>query len=44
MSILIEGMPIDDVIQKLKGNPCRNGTSCTDQLVKALESYKNDNK
>ncbi|WP_425058115.1 hypothetical protein SCACP_27640 [Sporomusa carbonis] len=40
ISILIEGMPIDEVIQKFKGNLCRNGTSCTDQLAKALETYK----
>jgi uncharacterized protein (TIGR03905 family) len=42
IDILIEGMPIDEVIHKLKGNLCRNGTSCTDQLAKALESYRND--
>ena len=40
ISTLIEKMPIDEVIQKFKGNLCRNGTSCTDQLAKALEAYK----
>ncbi|MPN01656.1 hypothetical protein SDC9_148866 [bioreactor metagenome] len=40
ISLLIEGMPIDEVINKLKGNLCRNGTSCTDQLAKALEKFK----
>lgn len=38
ISTLIEGMPIEEVIQKFKGNICRNGTSCTDQLAKALET------
>lgn len=42
ISLLIEGMPIDEVIAKFKGNLCRNGTSCTDQLAKALEKFKND--
>ena len=40
ISILIEGMPVDEVIQKLKGNLCRNGTSCADQLAQALEALK----
>ncbi|MEG6584864.1 TIGR03905 family TSCPD domain-containing protein [Dendrosporobacter sp. 1207_IL3150] len=40
ISILIEGMPIDEVIKKFKGNLCRNGTSCTDQLAKALETLQ----
>lgn len=39
IGLLIEGMPIGEVIEKLKGNLCRNGTSCTDQLAKALETY-----
>lgn len=42
ISLLIEGMPIDEVIAKFKGNLCRNGTSCTDQLAKALEKFIND--
>ena len=38
---LIKGMKIDDVIKKLKGIDCRErGTSCPDQLAKALEEYK----
>jgi uncharacterized protein (TIGR03905 family) len=40
ISILIDNMPVDEVIQKLKGNICRNGTSCTDQLALALESLE----
>lgn len=45
ISKLVEGMKIDDVIQRLKGIPCRDrGTSCPDQLARALEEIKNDNK
>lgn len=41
VSRLVEGMKIDDVIKKLKGIPCGNkGTSCPDQLAKALEEIK----
>lgn len=41
VSKLIEGMKIDEVIAKLKGIPCKTrGTSCPDQLAKALEKYK----
>ena len=37
ISTLIDGMPVEDVIAKFKGNICRNQTSCADQLAKALE-------
>ncbi len=38
VSRLVEGMKIEDVIKKLKGIQCGNkGTSCPDQLAKALE-------
>lgn len=37
---LAVGRPIDEVISLLKGIPCRNGTSCPDQLARALEEYK----
>ncbi len=40
IGILIDEMPIDEVIEKFKGNLCRNGTSCTDQLAQALEAFK----
>lgn len=39
ISLLIEGMPVEKVIKTFKGNICRNGTSCTDQLAQALEKY-----
>ena len=34
---LLTGMPVDQVISKLKGIECQNGTSCSDQLAQALE-------
>ncbi|MBP2664120.1 MAG: hypothetical protein H6Q71_2068 [Firmicutes bacterium] len=37
ISKLIEGMPVEEVIAKFKGNLCRNQTSCVDQLARALE-------
>lgn len=44
ISILIKGMTIDEVIAKLKGINCANrGTSCPDQIAKALEQYKKEN-
>lgn len=43
VSKLVEGMTIEEVIKKLKGIPCRNrGTSCPDQLAKALEQIKQE--
>lgn len=39
---LVEGMNIDDVIARLKGTDCNGrGTSCPDQLARALELAKN---
>lgn len=37
---LVKGMKIDDIIDKFTGIRCRNGTSCPDQLAKALIEYK----
>lgn len=34
---LIVGMPIEEVIRKLDGIQCRNGTSCPDQLAQGLK-------
>ena len=37
---LVEGMPVAEVINKLKGIRCgENETSCVDQLALALEKY-----
>ena len=35
---LVEGMHKDKVVETLQGIQCRNGTSCADQLAKALQS------
>ena len=41
ISSLVKGAKIDDVIKKLKGIDCGGkGTSCPDQLARALEKYK----
>ena len=41
---LVEGMEIHDAITRLKGIKCgMKGTSCPDQLAKALEKYLNEN-
>lgn len=38
ISMLIDGMEVDEVITKLKGIKCgKRNTSCADQLAKALE-------
>jgi len=44
ISKLVEGMNVDDVINRLKGTDCRGrGTSCPDQLAVALEKAKSEN-
>ena len=41
VSRLVEGMKIEEAIKRLKGIPCGNkGTSCPDQLAKALEEIQ----
>jgi uncharacterized protein (TIGR03905 family) len=37
---LLDGLAVSDAIQKLDGIECRNGTSCPDQLARALKEYK----
>ena len=37
---LAVGRTVDDVIKLLEGINCRAGTSCPDQLAKALKQYK----
>jgi uncharacterized protein (TIGR03905 family) len=37
ISVLVEGMPAEEVIKKLKGITCgQKTTSCTDQFVNAI--------
>lgn len=40
VAALAKGVKVDDAIARLKGIQCRNGTSCPDQLARALEAYK----
>lgn len=45
VSTMVEGKNIDEVIKKLKGIPCgMRGTSCPDQLARALEKVKEEKK
>lgn len=37
---LVEGKDIDEVESLLAGVICRNGTSCPDQLSRAIKAYK----
>ena len=36
---LVEGRKVEEIIPLLEGIKCRNGTSCPDQLSKALKKY-----
>lgn len=41
VSKLVVGKKVDEVIEMLKGIPCgTKGTSCPDQVARALEEYK----
>ena len=35
---LVVGRKVEDVVALLRGVQCRNGTSCPDQLARALEA------
>jgi len=37
IAALVEGMKAEDVVKRLDGIQCRMGTSCPDQLAKALK-------
>ncbi len=37
---LVEGKKLDEIENLLAGIRCRNGTSCPDQLSKAIAEYK----
>lgn len=44
IAALVEGMPVDEVISRLKGIHCKGkSTSCPDQLAQALELSKLNN-
>lgn len=39
VATLVQGMKVDDVLARLKGIDCKGkGTSCPDQLCKAIEN------
>ena len=41
IGLLISGMPVDEVIQRLEGVRCGfKDTSCPDQLTRALKAWK----
>ena len=41
VALLVKERTVDEVINMLKGIPCRSkGTSCPDQVAMALEEYK----
>ena len=43
ISSLVKGMKVDEVIARLEGINCNGrGTSCPDQLAKALKSIKGE--
>ncbi|MDR0426002.1 MAG: TIGR03905 family TSCPD domain-containing protein [Clostridiales bacterium] len=42
LSKLAVGRPIDELIDALAGIKCRAGTSCPDQLARALKAYRAD--
>lgn len=39
IAALVEGMNVEEAVSRLKGISCRNGTSCPDQLAKALSAH-----
>ena len=43
VAALVRGMDVDEAISRLKGIQCRGGTSCPDQLARALEQWKAQN-
>ena len=42
VAALAKNRPVDEVIALLEGIQCRFGTSCPDQLARALEEYKSN--
>ena len=41
LAALLVGMPLKEAMERLEGIQCRNGTSCPDQLAKAIRQYFN---
>lgn len=43
ISALVEGAKVDEIADRLEGIQCRNGTSCPDQLSRALKDLIKNN-
>ena len=44
ISSLVEGLPVEEVIERLSGINCGGrGTSCPDQIAQALEKFAAEN-
>jgi uncharacterized protein (TIGR03905 family) len=43
LSKMVAGQNAVEVMNKLRGINCQNGTSCPDQLSRAIERYLNEN-
>ena len=41
VAALLVGMTLEEAVNRLEGIQCRNGTSCPDQLAKAIKQYLN---
>ena len=41
LAALLVGMPLEEAYKRLNGIQCRNGTSCPDQLARAIKEYLN---
>ena len=39
LAIAVTGQKAEDVMNRLRGIPCRGATSCPDQLSRAIEKY-----
>ena len=46
ISILVEGMTVEEIVSKLSGNKCGSkNTSCADQLARAVKkAYEDENR
>ena len=42
LAITVIGQNARDIMEKLRGIPCRGATSCPDQLSRAIEQYLNE--
>lgn len=42
LAIAVIGQDARDIMEKLRGIPCRGATSCPDQLSRAIEQYLNE--